>query len=63
MTGMNPGKHGIFDFYRNDFVGQDYFRKPIDGTYVKRRDYGIFFQTLIDKSAFTAMHVLSSLQN
>ncbi len=35
MTGMNPGKHGIFDFYRNDFIGQDYFRKPIDGTYVK----------------------------
>ena len=34
MTGMNPGKHGIFDFYRNDFIGQDYFRKPIDGTYI-----------------------------
>ncbi len=32
LTGKNAGKHGIFDFYANDFKEGTYFRKPIDAT-------------------------------
>jgi len=29
VTGKNAGKHGIFDFYSNEFNGDSYFRNPI----------------------------------
>ena len=32
LTGKNAGKHGIFDFYSNDFKEGSYFREPIDST-------------------------------
>jgi predicted AlkP superfamily phosphohydrolase/phosphomutase len=32
LTGKNAGKHGIFDFYANDFVEGTYFRRPIDAS-------------------------------
>lgn len=32
LTGKNAGKHGVFDFYANDFREGQYFRNPIDAT-------------------------------
>lgn len=30
LTGKNAGKHGVFDFYSNEFREGTYFREPID---------------------------------
>lgn len=30
VTGKNAGKHGIYDFFGNDFVNDSYFRMPIN---------------------------------
>lgn len=32
ITGKNAGKHGIYDFYADDFREQSYFRNPINST-------------------------------
>lgn len=41
LTGKNAGKHGIFDFYANNFRGGTYFREPIDATARAGRDLGL----------------------
>jgi predicted AlkP superfamily phosphohydrolase/phosphomutase len=46
ITGKNPGKHGIFDFYKNEFIDEKIqFRKPISFLDVK----SIPFWKYIDK--------------
>ncbi|WP_256289024.1 alkaline phosphatase family protein [Halobellus inordinatus] len=32
LTGKNAGKHGVYDFYANDFREGTYFREPINAT-------------------------------
>lgn len=32
VTGKNAGKHGVFDFYSNEFEDESYFRTPINAT-------------------------------
>lgn len=32
LTGKNAGKHGVFDFYSNEFREGTYFREPIDSS-------------------------------
>jgi predicted AlkP superfamily phosphohydrolase/phosphomutase len=32
LTGKNAGKHGIYDFYSNEFHDDSYFREPINAT-------------------------------
>ncbi len=32
LTGKNAGKHGVYDFYANDFREGQYFREPIDAS-------------------------------
>lgn len=40
LTGKNAGKHGIYDFYANDFREDSYFREPIDATSRDAPDIG-----------------------
>jgi len=40
LTGKNAGKHGIFDFYANEFREGTYFREPIDGRNRDAMDLG-----------------------
>jgi len=41
LTGMNAGKHGVYDFYANSFREGSYFREPIDSTDRDGRDLGL----------------------
>jgi predicted AlkP superfamily phosphohydrolase/phosphomutase len=40
LTGKNAGKHGVFDFYSNEFREGTYFREPIDSTARDGSDLG-----------------------
>lgn len=40
LTGKNAGKHGVFDFYSNEFEEGTYFRTPIDGAVRDASDIG-----------------------
>lgn len=41
LTGKNAGKHGVFDFYSNEFREGTYFREPIDSTARDGPDLGV----------------------
>lgn len=38
VTGKNAGKHGIFDFYSNEFEDHSYFRRPINASARQERE-------------------------
>ncbi len=47
VTGKNAGKHGVYDFFGTKFVGDSYFREPIDSRWRRAKalwnylnDYG-----------------------
>ena len=47
LTGKNAGKHGVYDFFGTKFVGDSYFREPINSRWRRSRalwnymsDYG-----------------------
>ncbi len=37
VTGMNAGKHGVYDFFGTKFVGDSYFREPINSRWRRAR--------------------------
>jgi len=39
VTGKNPGKHGIYDFFGTKFLGDSYFREPINSKWRRSKTF------------------------